>query len=87
MKALKEASCSEDTKSWAKGRKIGSIWHIYRPQDADKIRNFLTKVRSIFANQRYSCCKIPSNYKADKIEIAAPQILLQTLPLHGSKLT
>lgn len=43
LKLLKQSNCNEkQLKRYFNGEKVGAIWHIFLPQDADKIRSFLT---------------------------------------------
>lgn len=44
-RALKEAGYNARAKSAYKvTSRVGAVWHIFRPQDAEKIREFLKKV-------------------------------------------
>ena len=46
LKAMDDAGCCELTKRRIKqdGEKPGALWHIFDPEDADKIRDLLNKV-------------------------------------------
>jgi lysine-specific demethylase 3 len=46
LKAIDESDCDILSKQRMRedGRKIGAMWHLYHPRDADKIRDLLNKV-------------------------------------------
>jgi lysine-specific demethylase 3 len=45
LKILEEVKCGEEQlKRFVKGEKLGAIWHLFRPQDADKIRSYFQMV-------------------------------------------
>jgi len=49
INAMKKAGCCKKTMSRALDarERPGALWHIYDPHDADKIRQFLTKVSAV----------------------------------------
>jgi lysine-specific demethylase 3 len=48
LKILEDTKCSEEQiKRFGKGEKIGAIWHLFRPRDADKIRSYFQMVSSV----------------------------------------
>jgi lysine-specific demethylase 3 len=59
LKAIKESDCDEKMiERVTKLKELpGALWHIYRPWDADKIRDLLNKVRN-FVNYIYNTCTI-----------------------------
>jgi len=49
LSAMKKAGCCKRTMSRVldSHERPGALWHIYDPQDADKIRQLLTKVLAV----------------------------------------